>query len=350
MTAALSIAALLRGLHLAGLLLLLGTATCRWLILPADAGGDAALARRLRWLDRVAVVLAVPGGIAWLVTEAQAVSGARSLTDTLAVLPLVITGTRFGRVMLLRLGLLLPGIALAARARGAVPGALLLLGAAAMQGLFGHAGAAAGAVGNGLVVSEACHLVAAGVWVGALPALFLALGRLPADAAVAMCERFTPVGLAAVLVLAASGALQAISLIGGLAGLLGTPYGQLAMLKIALFLVALALAALNRLWLTDRLARTGSARALRLSVGIETAIGFAIVLTAGLLASTAPAADTGRLSWRDGPSIHAAGYGPFTGQTPQSAGISYLNWPQRSPLSASARPSHYPEANNEHHA
>ena len=41
---------------------------------------------------------------------------------------------------------------------------------------------------------------------------------------------------------------------GGLPGLLGTGYGQVALVKLGLFVVLLALAALNRLALTDRLA------------------------------------------------------------------------------------------------
>jgi hypothetical protein len=45
---------------------------------------------------------------------------------------------------------------------------------------------------------------------------------------------------------------------GGLPGLFGTGYGQVALVKLGLFVVLLALAALNRLALTDRLAGTAS--------------------------------------------------------------------------------------------
>ena len=64
------------------------------------------------------------------------------------------------------------------------------------------------------------------------------------------------------------------------------------MLKIALFLVTLALAALNRLWLTDRLAAgaPGARRQLLVSVSIETVIGLGIVTAAAFLASTVPGA------------------------------------------------------------
>jgi mono/diheme cytochrome c family protein len=61
------------------------------------------------------------------------------------------------------------------------------------------------------------------------------------------------------------------------------------------------LAVINRLWLTDHVGATGSARGLRLSVAIEAAIGLAIVLTAGFLATSAPAEHVEPvwpLSWR----------------------------------------------------
>ena len=116
--------------------------------------------------------------------------------------------------------------------------------------------------------------------------------RLPGPGAI--CERFTPIGLACVLVLAGTGSAQGLELIGGLPALFGTTYGQIAVLKITLFLLALMLAAFNRLWLTDRLA-AGSAvacRHLQASVCFETTIGLAIVTAAAFMASSPPAAHT----------------------------------------------------------
>ena len=64
------------------------------------------------------------------------------------------------------------------------------------------------------------------------------------------------------------------------------------MLKIALFLLALVLAAINRLWLTDRLAdeESKARRHLLVSVSIETIIGLSIVGAAAFLASHVPGA------------------------------------------------------------
>jgi putative copper export protein len=135
---------------------------------------------------------------------------------------------------------------------------VLVVIALALQCMIGHAGATAGAIGDGLVLSESLHLLAAGIWLGALLPLWLSLRALAPAQAVLVCERFTPIGLACVLVLAGTGFAQGLALISSLTALFGSQYGHFAVLEITLFAVALALAALNRLWLTDRLPRVAS--------------------------------------------------------------------------------------------
>jgi mono/diheme cytochrome c family protein len=111
---------------------------------------------------------------------------------------------------------------------------------------------------------------------------------------VSVCERFSPIGLGCVLLLAGTGFAQGLQLIGSLPALFGTQYGHIALLKIALFLAALVLAAVNRLWLTDRLAMgaTDAGRRLLVSVCSETCIGLTIVAAAAFMASSPPAAHT----------------------------------------------------------
>src|SRR5208282_678676 len=74
-------------------------------------------------------------------------------------------------------------------------------------------------------------------------------------------------------------------------GLFGTGYGHVALVKLGLFGVLLTLAALNRLALTDRLAGAApdaARRHMRISIGIETLLGAAVVVTAGFLATHTP--------------------------------------------------------------
>lgn len=92
---------------------------------------------------------------------------------------------------------------------------------------------------------------------------------------------FSAVGLPAVLVLAGTAVVEASAFVGGLPGLLGTAYGRVALIKLVLFLVLLALAALNRFALTAR-------RHMRFSVTMEMAIGAIVVTAAAFLASLTP--------------------------------------------------------------
>ncbi len=124
--------------------------------------------------------------------------------------------------------------------------------------------------------------------------LLICLAVLPAGAAARVFHRFTWTGLAAVLAIAGSGAFQGWVLAGGPAGFAGTAYGQVALIKTALFVAALVLAAVNGLALTARLGGPDAAGArlrLRRSISIEAALGLMIVLTAAWLANIAPGAD-----------------------------------------------------------
>jgi putative copper export protein/mono/diheme cytochrome c family protein len=306
--------ALLRGLHVAAMLSLLGSAGfIAWMLPAAGAVTPASLRRSLVQLSRGSGLLAVLTGAAWLVLQAAIFVDADNLADGLAALPVVAAHTRFGNILLARLGLLviatllLPATATAEpRGTGGVRVHIVLLLtviALGLQGFIGHAGATGGAIGDSLVLSEALHLLAAGLWLGGLIPLWLSLRALPPAQAAIVCERFSPVGLGCVLVLAGTGFAQALQLAGTLPALLGTTYGRLLLLKIALFLAALILAAINRLWLTDRLtSQTNNARRhLLISVSLETLLGIAIVAAAGFLASSVPAAHSvpvWPLSWQ----------------------------------------------------
>jgi copper resistance protein D len=289
--------ALVRGLHLAATLSMLGTVGFLAWILPAASVVPEPLRRRLTRLWWISGLIACLVGLAWFTIQSAVIAGADNLSDVIDALPVVAEHTRYGNVVVVRLGLLLLSTLVALISRTTTPVLLYLtviLAAIALglQGLVGHAGAMAGAIGDGLVLSEFFHLLAAGIWLGALIPLWLSLRALAPAQAASVCERFTPIGLACVLVLAGTGFAQGFELIGSLPALFNTTYGHFALLKMTLFAVALALAALNRLWLTDRLAAEGAADArhhLLVSVAFETCVGLAIVMTAAFLASSPPA-------------------------------------------------------------
>jgi putative copper resistance protein D len=292
-----TILALLRGFHLAALLSLFGTLISLALVAPAGlrtAGAAAAPARRrlddlARWSGGLALLI----GACWMVLQAAVIAGATTLGGTLHALVLVARDTQFGNLVLIRLALLLLALPLLGGRGWRLAAALLLTGSAlAMQGGIGHAGATAGLNRATLLALEALHLLAAGAWIGGLVPLFLLVGSLPSPAAAAACESFTAVGLSAVLTIACTALVQASQWISSLAGLFGTDYGRIALVKLGMFLLLLILACVNRFVLTERLrdpAKPLTRRWLRMSVAAEATLGMLVIMVAAFLASAAPA-------------------------------------------------------------
>jgi copper resistance protein D len=82
---------------------------------------------------------------------------------------------------------------------------------------------------------------------------------------------------------------------GGVAGLIGTAYGSVLLLKAALFAALLGIAAINRFRLTpamERLDAQPARRAFMRTIAAETVIGLMVVLAAGLLSGLEPGMHT----------------------------------------------------------
>jgi putative copper export protein/mono/diheme cytochrome c family protein len=289
--------AVTRGLHLLALLLLVGTLVALVAVVPRigqNADGAVVLCRRrLVRVCRYSAVATLLTGGAWLVLQAITIGTPNGWDQTLSVLWTVMHGTQFGEVVSVRLVLVLVVLPLLSMRRSGQFAALALaLAAAALQGAVGHAGATGGIEGDGLLASEALHLMAAGAWLGALPALFLLVVSLPTAVAASACRRFSPIGLSAVLMLIGTALGQASALIGGIPALVGTTYGHIALIKLGLFLLLLMLAMVNRFVLTARLEQTKDSSVRRwmfVSLTIESLLGAAVIITAAFLASSAPA-------------------------------------------------------------
>ena len=121
--------------------------------------------------------------------------------------------------------------------------------------------------------------------------MFITLGTLPRNAAATVYRSFTPAGLSAALALGGTATVQAMEFMGGPPGLFGSGYGRIALVKLGLFSLLLALAAINRLALTERLAGIASdtaRRDTRVPVAIEAVLGTLVVVMAGFLASHGP--------------------------------------------------------------
>ena len=261
--------------------------------------------RNPAWLApllRAAALLALISGISWLSFTAASMSGsAAGLTDP-AVLRLVLFSTDFGHVWALRLILAAVLVVLAlsggmgrGRHYALLAGSLVLLASIA---LTGHAGSDPGRFGYLHRAADAIHLLAAGVWVGAL----LILSRMIVMAARSRSmeelghvhhalAQFSGTGTAVVVALLVTGLFNP-----GFLSSLTSLYGRVLLAKLGLFACMLMLAAANRFWLTPLLAGTmqtaGDSRAamrmLQASVLTETMLALLVLLAVAWLGTLAP--------------------------------------------------------------
>lgn len=141
---------------------------------------------------------------------------------------------------------------------------LAAAGVAALSTLAwsGHAGATEGLTGTVHRISDALHMIAAAIWLGAIAAFLILLrprrhGLPPKRIALAArsLDRFGRVGTICVLVITATGLINAQLILGleNAGRSIASPYGQLLLIKLLLFGAMLVLAAANRWRLTPAL-------------------------------------------------------------------------------------------------
>ena len=309
--------AVARGLVFCGLVLLVGGVGFVIVLWPAGRGDPAA-----RRVIRAGWALAVVGGMASLLVEGPYAAG-RPL-DAVFDPDLLggVLAARYGIVSVVRLLLLVVAAVvlrrLPARARPAVFGAIGL-GLLVTTSLLGHAGGYA-ALGPEVILDVA-HLASASAWLGGLALLVVAvLRRDPADIAPVL-TRWSRYATTAVVVLVASGTVAAWREVREWGALTGTTYGRLLLVKTALVVAMLALAALGRAQVRRHYgaapdepgaaamvmapsrgeepnaspARTRVARtpaALRRGVALEAGIAAVVLAVTAVLVGSAPAKDS----------------------------------------------------------
>lgn len=224
------------------------------------------------------------------------------------VVNVVVTQTRFGQDWLLRGALsivLAVCLAVQGRTRKRAAGWLGLLAAAAFIASLAWAGHGAATEDVPLdalhLPADVLHLLAAGAWLGALLPLVMMLAQTRrdntpqvVDVAQAATLRFSALGISSVGTLLLTGIVNTWFLSGSVPALLGTAYGQLLLLKIALFAAMIGVAGINQRRLLPCLADAASDGVLRLrtcaqlcrNASIEASLGvlvLAIVAIIGIL-------------------------------------------------------------------
>ncbi len=253
-------------------------------------------AGEMRFLQAAGAAALATGALWPWLQMAQLSDDPRAFGDVRQV-ALLLTQTSFGRTWLLReagiaLALLASFAPLLAIGRGVY---FLVAAALASLALLGHAAGVTGGMGDIQRLALAAHLLAAGAWVGALPALWTLAHRLDAADLARVLRRFSVYGAMLVAVVVGAGAASAWWRLGTFGDLAATGYGRVLLVKVALVAVMGALALRNRNRLTPRLLdpavpiRQAAGRDLRRTIGAELAVGITVVMAAVLLgAAEAP--------------------------------------------------------------
>jgi putative copper resistance protein D len=271
----------------------------------AVGAGVATLVRaRLAVMAWTGLTVTVLSGAAWLIVQAERMSEL-SLGEVLAqgIVWTVLSETDFGSAWMVRLILavflaaILPWVGWQPARAAAVLVSAGLMGTLAWAG---HAAAGSDVEGAIHLAADVLHLVAAATWVGALiplAVLLRAAHRERSEVAVAGAAllRFSSLGIVGVGTLALTGLVNTWMLAGSVEALVETEYGNLLVAKVALFLVMLSFGAINRFWLTPRVAHAPKAaiaaaalRQIERNSMIEAGLGAIVIIIVALLGTLPP--------------------------------------------------------------
>ena len=251
-----------------------------------------------RWLRRmllVAALAALASAALWLDFEAAIMGDGWDRALDPGTVRAVLLETEFGHAWCWHLGLggallaVVPFVPLRSTSLGAVG----VLGAAFVASLA-WAGHAVMHPGVTHVLVMGLHLLAAGLWLGSLPALFHLIGQArrnratDADAAVRyLLPLYSRAGYGVVALVLLTGIVNSAFLVGSAGALVATAYGRTLLIKIALVLAMVGLAARNRFWLMP--AAVAHPGPLWRSVRLELGLGGLVLAAVSLLGTLPPA-------------------------------------------------------------
>lgn len=297
-----------RFLQFASALVLFGSASFMLYAYNRQFAAATPCPRWPRGMLVAASALGAASTFAWLLAEAAL------LTGSWHSWALVASQARFGLVASARTGILVSSLLVAATMRSGttlwISEAVLGAMAVASFAWTGHGTMGAGIARVTHLAADILHLLAAGVWIGALLPLAIlsvqSLNAAEAGRARLLAQglvRFSAVGPLAVSLLILSGLVNTRSVLGQAPwqALTRTAYGLVLLAKIGLLLLMLALAAVNRFRLTPALnARIQNAQParstlerLRMSLVSETVFGLLVLIAVSVLGMLEPPVSAG---------------------------------------------------------
>jgi putative copper resistance protein D len=298
-----------RFIQFAAVMVIFGGSAFRYYAL---AGAHASAAPRIlagfdAWLGRVTLataIIALLSALALLLCQAAAMAGSPAASINPATVTAVLFETRFGRVwswhLLLAITLVLVCLDQPRRRQPVILVISLLL--LASLGWIGHAAMDEGPARLAHELNQTIHLLAAGLWLGGLVPLGWLLRRARAQQDVAgialtaeAIRHFSQMGYVAVALIALTGAINSLLLVGSLGAMFDTPYGRLLALKILLFMAMVVVALINRFRLAPRISQDAVAlNALCRTIGVEQGLGLCILAVVSVLGTWPPAIHGGQ--------------------------------------------------------
>jgi copper transport protein len=155
--------------------------------------------------------------------------------------------------------------------------------------LGGHA--AASATPALAVAMQSVHGLAAGLWMGGLAALLVAVIGLPTDEKALAVRRYSTAAGVLIGLVALSGIARAIDQVGTLAALVSTDFGRIVVLKSGALMALAGLGALNRFINVPAAVR--SLAGLRRAGSVEVTVGAIVFLLTALLVNAVPPISAG---------------------------------------------------------
>jgi copper transport protein len=248
-----------------------------------------------------------------------------------ALILLQLTGagwdTRFGRVMIIGIGIAVAGLVFLAvpalRRVWEIPALAML----PLPTLSGHALDR----GQGVLalVLDVAHVTAAAVWIGGLAALALALWAGEPRLRLPLARRFSALALASVVLLVGTGIGRALQELDSFSQLWTTGYGRAILVKSGLLVVLVFLAARNRL-----LFLSGPLTSLRRGVTAEVVLVVGLVVAIAVLTALPPGRTAAAASSR----LRPLPAGPTAPELPPRGSLVLAQESGRLAVALSARP------------
>ena len=298
----------LRGMTYSLLALLTGSlVSLTWIFRSADIAR-----RRAYYCALICAMLLLPMGVLWLVWQGSLLTG--SLSDQASIIEAMgrlVSETQWGTIWLIREAIVLALFILLLRNRMPRAGGQWIAFAFVLALCVAQAGAGHSAsvtpVSSVAIATAALHVFAAGVWLGGLATMFIALPpRLLPNGRVAdvlwdeRWLKFSSQALIGASLLGVTGIYNTARQVQSIDALIGTIYGQVLIVKVLLVFGAAGIGLVN----TTRLHPTSMlARLLHQSVGrasitsnplgrmivLELCMGAFIILATSFLTAVAPA-------------------------------------------------------------